>query len=153
VRREAVQGLVLNGTEEASLILLNALATATVRTRETLIHDLVSTRDERAAPLFAFLLRRVDRRAYPQVYAAAIEALGTFGGADAVGALSFALREGQWWAPLRTRRFRGAIAAALRTIGTEPAVEALQAAAKTGSRGVRSAARVELSRIPSKEPA
>ena len=61
-------------------------------------------RDERAAPFFCYLVRHLDRRALPQVYIAAIEALGTFGGADAVDALKFALHQGEWWAPLRTRR-------------------------------------------------
>ena len=134
--------------EEASGILLNALVSASGRARETLLNELIGTRDERAAPLFAYLLRRLDRRVQPRVYVAAIEALGTFGGGDAVSALTFALHQREWWAPLRTRRVRGASAAALRKIGTDPAVEALQAAAKTGSRGVRSAARGELARIP-----
>jgi HEAT repeat protein len=146
VQREAIQGLVLNGTEEASAILLSALGTATGRTRETLVNELIAMREERAAPVFAYLLRRLDRRAQPQVYSAAIEALGTYGGTDAVEALRLALYKREWWAPLRTRRLRGAIAAALGKIGTDPAIEALQMASKTGPRGVRSAARGELAR-------
>jgi hypothetical protein len=147
VQREAIQGLVLNGTEEASTILLSALGTATGRTRETLVNELLAMRDERAAPLFVYLLRRLDRRAHPQVYLAAVEALGNFGGADAVDALTFALHQREWWAPMRTRRLRVAVAAALRKIGTPPAIEALQAASTKGSRGVRSAARGELARL------
>jgi hypothetical protein len=148
VQREAIQGLVLNGTEEAAAILLRALSAASGRTRETLVNEITAMRDERAAPLFAYLLRRLDRKGHPQVYLAAIEGLGTFGGADAVEALTVALHYREWWSPMRTRRLRGAIAAALRQIGTEPALKALQAASKTGSRGVRSAARTELARIP-----
>ncbi|MEP6918034.1 MAG: HEAT repeat domain-containing protein, partial [Acidobacteriota bacterium] len=148
VQREAIQGLVLNGTEDASAILLRALSTASGRTRETLVNEISAVRDERAAPLFAYLLRRLDRKAQPQIYLAAIEGLGTLGGSDGVEALTFALHQREWWSPLRTRRLRGSIAAALRQIGTEPAVAALQAASKTGSRGVRSAARSELERIP-----
>ena len=53
VQREAVQGLVMNGSDEAAAILLRAVTTASGRTRETLIAELMSMRDERAVPVFA----------------------------------------------------------------------------------------------------
>ena len=59
-------------------------------------------RDERAAPLFCYLVRHLDRKAFPAVYASAVEALGTFGGPDAVEALREALQQGHWLAPFRT---------------------------------------------------
>ena len=147
VQREAVQGLVLNGSEEAAAILLNALKTATGRTRDTLVNELVAVRDERSVKAFAYLLRRLDRPTIQRIYAPAMEAFGTFGGTEAIEALKFALHQGQWWAPIRTRRMRAAAAAALRKVGTPEAIDALRAASTKGPRGVRTAARMELSRL------
>jgi hypothetical protein len=147
VQREAIRGLVLNATDAAADILLAALAQTSGRTRQTLINELVTLRDERAAPLFSRLVRRIDRRQFGAVYAAAVDALGSFGGADAIEALAFALEQGDWYAPLRTRRLRTAAAASLRRIGTPPALAALRAAADTGSRGARAAAKAELARF------
>jgi HEAT repeat protein len=147
VQREAIQALVLNGTDAASQILLKALTSTTGRPRETLISELTGMRDERAGPLFCYLVRHLDRKALPAVYVTAIDALGTFGGPEAVGALKEALQHGDWLAPWRTRRTRAAAAAALRRIGTDPAVTALREASSRGPRGVRSAARAELKRL------
>ena len=71
-------------------------------------------RDERAAPLFCYLVRHLDRKAFHGVYVGAIDALGSFGGPDAVEALKEALQRGDWMAPLRTRRTRASAAQALR---------------------------------------
>jgi hypothetical protein len=147
VQREAIQALILNGTDAASQILLKALTATSGRPRETLIAELTKMRDERAAPLFCYLVRHVDRKAFPNVYMSAIEALGSFGGPDAVEALKEALQHGDWFAPWRTRRTRAAAAAALRRIGTPPALTALRDASTRGRRGVRSAARTELKRL------
>jgi hypothetical protein len=147
VQREAVQGLVMNGSDEASRILLQAISTATGRTRETLLNELTGIRDERAAPLFSYLVRHMSRRKEPKLYQTSIDALGTFGGADAIAALKFALHQGDWRAPLQTRRLRAAAAQALRRIGTPPALTVLQEASARGGWGVRSAARSELSQV------
>ena len=147
VQREAIQGLVLNGSDEASAILLRALTTATGRTRDTLISELLNMRDERAAPLFCYLLRHLDRNRLQPVYLTAIDALGVFGGSDAVDALKHALFEGSWRAPLSTRRIRASAADALRKIGTPAAVEVLRGASVRGPRGVRRAARHALARL------
>jgi hypothetical protein len=147
VQREAVQALMLNGTDAASQILLQALTTTTGRPRETLISELAGMRDERAGPLFCYLVRHIDRKAFPAVYVGALEALGSSGGPDAVEALREAMQHGDWLAPLRTRRARAAAASALRKIGTGPALTALREAATKGPRGVRAAARAELKRL------
>jgi len=147
VQREAIQALVLNGTDAASQILLEALTTTTGRPREALITELASMRDERAAPLFCYLVRHLDRKAFHSVYVGAVDALASFGGPDAVEALKSALQSGDWMAPFRTRRIRASAAQALRRIGTTPAVAALREASTKGSRGVRSAARAELKRL------
>jgi HEAT repeat protein len=147
VQREAIQALVLNGTDAASQILLEALTATAGRPRQTLIGELSGMRDERAAPLFCYLVRHLDRKAFHGVYLSAIDALGSFGGPDAVEALKDALQRGDWMAPLRTRRTRASAAQALRQIGTPAAVAALNDAAARGPRGVRRAARVELKRL------
>jgi HEAT repeat protein len=104
-------------------------------------------RDERAGPLFCYLVRHVDRKAFHTVYVGAIDALGSFGGPDAVEALKEALQRGDWLAPIRTRQTRVAAAQALRKIGTSAAVTALRDASTRGSLGVRRAARAELKRL------
>jgi hypothetical protein len=147
VQREAVQALMLNGTDAASQILIQALTTTTGRPRETLIAEFNAMKDERAAPLFSYLVRHLNRKAFPLVYVGAVEALGSFGGPDAVEALKYALQQGDWKAPLRTRRLRAKAAQALRRIGTEPALAALREASGRGPRGARAAARAELKRL------
>ena len=52
VQREAVQGLVLNGSTEAAAILVSAFGTVSGRARETLVAELTSIRDRRASPFF-----------------------------------------------------------------------------------------------------
>jgi hypothetical protein len=141
VQREAVQGLVMNGSKEAAVILVQALDAAGGRVRETLAAELKNVRDPRASPLFAYLVRHLNRSKHPQVYLSAVEALGAFTDAETVETLKDALHRGDFWAPLRTRKARAAAAASLRKIGTAPAIEALKAAASHGSRGARTAAR------------
>jgi len=147
VQREAIQALVLSGTDAASQILLQALTSTSGRPRETLVAELSTIRDERAAPLFCYLVRKIDRKAFPAIYVGALDALGSFGGPDAVEALKEALQRGDWLAPLRTRRARAAAAQALRKIGTPAAVAALEEASTRGPRGVRAAAKAELKRL------
>ena len=109
--------------------------------------DLVGVSDERAAPLFCYLLRHVDRHALPRVYVGAIDALGQFGGPEAVEALKFALHQGDWKAPFETRRLRAAAAQALRKVGTPAAIDVLRECSTRGPRGVRAAAQTELARL------
>ena len=147
VQREAIQALVLNGTEAAAQILVQALAKTSGRPRETLIAELGSMRDERAAPFYAHLVRKLNRRTFPVMYVTAVEALGSFGGPEAVEALKEALYSGEWRAPLRTRRTRAAAAQALRRIGNAAAMAALEEVATNGPRGARRAARTELKQL------
>ncbi len=144
VQREAVQALVLNGSEAASQILLQAIGVTSGRPRQTLINELTAIRDERAGPLFCYLVRNIDRRKFPALYLTAIDALGGMPGPETVEALKAALRHSEWWAPMRTRRARAAAARALRLIGSPDALEALREASTRGPRGVRMAARAEL---------
>jgi hypothetical protein len=147
VQREAVQGLIMNGSEESSAILLRALTTATGRTRETLANELISTKDERAAPLYCYLVKHLKRGAFPKIYSAAIEALANSKSHDAVQALKVALQHGELWAPIRTRKVRAAAATSLRAIGTPEAIDALREMSAHGPRGARAAARAQLELI------
>jgi hypothetical protein len=146
VQREAVQGLVLNGSDDASAILLRALTSASGRTRDTLLKEVLAMREDRAAAFHAYVVRHLEPARMPRLYAAAIEALGAAGGAEAVGALKLALHRGEWWRLFANRRVRGAAAQSLRRIGTPEALDALREASRTGSFGVRAAARAELGR-------
>jgi hypothetical protein len=144
VQKEAVQAIALNGNETAYGMVLRVLAKGQPRVRDNLEKELRSLRDERAAPLFCFLVKQIDRRAYQSLYEASIDTLGTVGGPEAIEALERALYLGDWWAPFRTRALRAKIAGALHRIGTAEARDALQRAAERGPRGARAAARAQL---------
>ncbi len=144
VQREAVQGLMLNGSKEAAVILLHALTHAKGPVRDTLLGEVLKMRDQRAAPLYSYLVRQMDRGRFPQLYLTAIEALGSYGGADAIEALKVALHTGHWWTIFANRKYGGAAAHALRRIGTAGAMDALREASASGAPGARSAARAEL---------
>jgi hypothetical protein len=145
VQREAVRAILNIGTDEAYQVLQQALVGGTATSREAIMQSLGTVRDERAAPLFAYILRNVDHRGQLRsVYLRAIEALAALRDPTGVPALKDALHRGEGWAPLRTRLLRTAAAAALARIGTPEANEILDEAARTGSRGVRRAARARL---------
>jgi hypothetical protein len=144
VQREAVQGLMLNGTKEAAAILLDALTASRGKTRETLLAEVLRMRDHRAAPLYGYLVRQVNREQFPQLYLTAIEALGSFGSADAIDALKVPMHTGHWLTFFANRKYGRAAAHALRRIGTVGALDALREAAAKGAPGARAAARAEL---------
>jgi hypothetical protein len=146
VQREAVRAILNIGTDDAYRILQQALAGGTERTREAIMQTLSTLRDERATPLFAYIVRHIDYRgSLRSVYVRAIEALGSLRDPDGVAPLKEALHRGEWWAPLRTAALRGAAAAALARIGTPDALRVLEEAVAGGTRGVRNAARAHLS--------
>jgi hypothetical protein len=147
VQREAIQGLLMNSSEEASRILLDAIRKTTGRAHETLLNELSTIRDERAAPHFRYLIRHLDRRKHPRLYLSSIEAVGASSGAESVETLKVVLYQGSWTAPLETRRVRSAAASALRRIGSAQALEVLREASQRAPRGVRSAAREALAEL------
>jgi HEAT repeat protein len=148
VQREAVRAILSIGTDDAYRILETALAGGTERTREAIMQTLTVQRDERATPLFAYIIRHVDHRGpLGSVYVRAIESLGSLRDPDGVAPLKDALHKGEWWAPRRTAALRGAAAAALARIGTPEAVDVLEQAVAAGTRGVRNAARPHLSSV------
>jgi hypothetical protein len=147
VQREAVRAILMIGTDAAFEILQTALSSGTDQSREAIMQSISTVRDERAAPLFVYILRNVDHRGrLASVYVRAIESLGALKDPAGVESLKEALYKGEWWAPRRTATLREAAAAALSRIGTPEAVAALDEAASSGPRGVRNAARAHLTR-------
>ena len=103
---------------------------------------LLVVRDERATPLFSYILRNVDHRGeLNSIYLSSIDALGALKDPAAIPAIKGALYRGEWWAPRRTATLRRAAALALARIATPEAREVLDEAVREGSRGVRAAAR------------
>ena len=148
VQREAVRAILNIGTDQAFDILQKALTTGSERSRDAIIQSVTSVRDERAAPLFAYILRTVDHRGpLASLYLRAIESLGAIKDAKAVAPLKESLYRGEWWAPRRTNAIRAAAAMALARIGTPEAIAALDEAAASGTRGVRAAVRPQLDRL------
>jgi hypothetical protein len=155
VQRDALRAIMQMGSDDAFAALQTALTSGTGRTREMIMHSVGTLRDERAAPLFAYIVRQSDHRGeYEAFYRSALETLGHLGASSEpiVQALQGALKRGEWWAPVRTRRLRAAAAGALRAIGSHEALTALEAAAAQGSRGVRAAARAALAGQPPSRP-
>jgi HEAT repeat protein len=154
VQREAVRAILNIGTDDAYRILEQALAGGTERTREAIMQSLTVQRDERATPLFAYIIRHVDYRGQMRsVYVRAIEALGALRDPEGIEPLREALYKGEWWAPWRTALLRGAAAAALSRIGTTEAINILELAVAGGTRGVRNAAKAHLSTRSRRAPA
>jgi HEAT repeat protein len=103
---------------------------------------MTAMRDDRATPLFVYILRNVDHRGpLAAVYVRAIELLGSLKDSAGIPPLKEALYKGEWWRPGRTRTLRSAAAAALARIGTADAWTVLEEATSSRLRGVRAAAR------------
>jgi HEAT repeat protein len=154
VQREAVRAIMRIATEPAYQVLEKALVNGTAQSREMIMQALTLVRDERATPLFSYILNHLDHRGpLGSIYMRAIEALGTLKDPEGVAALKTALYRGEWWAPRRTATLRAAAAQALARIAAPEAVAALEEAAASGSRGIRTAARAQLSSARAARPA
>ena len=154
VQREAVRAILNLGTDAAYRILEQALAGGTTQSREAIMQSIGLVRDERATPLFAYILGHIDHRgALAPVYLRAIESLGALRDPGGIAPLRDALYKGEWWAPRRTGALRSAAASALARIGTPEAMAVLDEAIARGSRGVRSAARAQLANVRARRPA
>ena len=104
MQREAVRAILEIGTDQALQVLQQALVNGTVTSPEAIMQSLSGVRDERAAPLFAYVLRSVDHRGQLRsVCLRAIEALAALKDPIGVPALKAALHRGEWCAPGRTR--------------------------------------------------
>jgi hypothetical protein len=154
VQREAVRAILTIGTDAAYRILEQALDSGTTQSRDAIMQSIGLVRDERATPLFAYILGHIDHRgALAPIYLRAIESLGALRDPGGIAPLRTALYKGEWWAPTRTRALRTAAASALARIGTADAEAVLDEAIARGSRGVRSAARAQLSIVRARRAA
>jgi hypothetical protein len=145
VQREAVRAILTIGTDRAFHVLEEALLSGSEASRDAIMRSVGTVRDERAAPLFSYILDHVDHRGpLSSIYLRAIEALGVLKDPHGIPALERALHRGEWWTPRRTSLLRRTAAAALARMGTPEAAAALDNAARHGRRGVRAAASAAL---------
>ena len=146
VQREALRAIVQIGTNEAYHVLENALETGKPHTRDAILRALGALRDERAAPLYVYILNHTGYTGRLEAdYVSALEALGRVAVDErSVSTLKAILERGEWWAPGRTARIRAAAARALRAMGSSGAERVLNEAAEGGSGGVKRAAKLAL---------
>src|ERR1051325_8726109 len=139
VQREALRGIVQIGTNEAYKVLENAHERGADRTKEAIMQALGAFRDEKAAPLFVYILRNTDYRGDNEGnYVTTIEALGKVGTDErSTAALKEILYRGEWWSWGRTARLRLAAARALRHMGTAGADRVREEAQHGGPGPVR----------------
>jgi DNA-directed RNA polymerase subunit F len=154
VQREALRAILHIGTREALDAIQSGIASGDARTREAILQGLATLRDERAVPLLLYVLKHVRYTgALESTYLSTVEALGKVAtDGEAVDVLRDVLYRGQWWAPGRTKRLRGAAASALWSVGTTRADGVLRDAAARGPRGVRTAAESAMTRPRGKSP-
>jgi hypothetical protein len=147
VQRDAVRAIVTIGTPEA-FATIDRQCAASDAARELIVREVIGLRDTRAVPSLATVLRTTaPRGAMAPLHEAIIDALATLGAhAESTEALRGALDRGDWWAPRRTAVLRNAAAAALKRIGSTETLGALEDALRSGTRGVRAAARLALGR-------
>jgi len=151
VQRDALRAIVQTGTDEAFAALRDALTSGSARTRDMITGSFSTLRDERAAPLFAFIVRQGEFRGRTEkIFLSAVEALGALRVSNdtTIGALVEAAGRGAWWNPFQASRLRGAAVKALRTIGSPDAVAALETLASSGAYGAKSAAVEALATLP-----
>jgi HEAT repeat protein len=152
VQRESIHAIVEIGTGNAYSVLHRLLLEADTP-RDSALRELLSLRDDKAVPLFSYVLTKGEPKGkLIGVHLSIIESLGVMRPKpDSIRALQQVLQRGHWWAPFRTRAQRQAAAASLRKLGTPEAMAALEAAANNGSRGVRRIARTQIEQFSKRE--
>lgn len=146
VQREALRAIVQIGTNEAYQMLELALKSGAAHTRDAIMQALGAFRDEKAAPLFIYILNSVDYKGQNEgIYTQTIESLGKVAVDErSVSVLKDILYRGEWWAPARTARIRSTAARALRGMGTASADRTLEEAAASAPGAVRKIAKAAL---------
>ena len=146
VQRGAMRGIVQIGSPQAFAELERALESGKSHTKEFILQALSGLRDERAAPMFVYILTHTGYNGPLEgAYVSWIESLGRIANDErSVDALKEILYRGEWYAPGRTARIRAAAARALRAIAHPSADTALNDAAANGPGGVRRAAKAAL---------
>ena len=145
VQRESIRAIVQIGTEEAYAVLERALV-ASSATRDTILQELIGLRDDKAIPLLCYVLNHTaPRGTLAQVHSEIIDALGGLTlHPVSTRTLKAVLHRGDWWAPFRTAALRQAAATALRRIAAPETIAVLEEAVRSGTRGVRNAARPQM---------
>ena len=146
VQREALRAMVQVGTPEAYQMLEQALKSGAPKTRDAIMQALGAFRDEKAAPLFLYILNNTPHTGQSEaLYTQTIESLGRVATDErSVSALRDILYRGEWWAPGRTSRIRTTAARALRAMGLPSADRVLEEASIAGPGGVRKVAKAAL---------
>ena len=156
VQREALRAILQVGTRDAYQMLEQALRSGADRTKDAILQSLGAFRDEKAAPLFLYILSNTPfNSANEGLLTQTMESLGRVATDErSVSTLREILYRGEWWAPGRTARFRTTAARALRSMGTSGSDFALQEAATAGPGGVRKVAKAALAEpAPIRRPA
>jgi HEAT repeat protein len=156
VQREALRAMVQVGTGDAYKMLEQALRTGAPRTQEAILQALGAFRDEKAAPLFHYILDNTPHAGPSEaLYSQTIESLGRVATDErSVAKLREILYRGEWWAPGRTGRIRTAAARALRSMGQPSADRVLEEATIAAPGGVRKIAKAALAEpAPVRRPA
>ena len=127
-------------------MLEQALRSGADRTKEAILQSLGAFRDEKATPLFLYILSNTPFTADNEgLLTQTMESLGRVATDErSVSTLKEILYRGEWWAPGRTARFRTTAARALRSMGTSSSDFALQEAATSGPGRVRKVAKAAL---------
>jgi len=146
VQRDAIRAIVQIATDEAYAVLERALQG---KTRDAIVEQLISLRDDKAVPLLCHVLNHTKPRGQmANVHVGVIDALGGLSAhPQAAETLKRVLYSGSWWAPFRTSALRNAAAQALRRMGGPEAAAVLEEAAARGPRGVRNAARAQVGMV------
>lgn len=156
VQREALRAIVQIGTSEAYQILEQALKNGVPRTRDAILQALGAFRDEKAAPLFIYILNNTSHTGQLEaLFTQTIESLGRVATDErSVSVLKEILYRGEWWAPGRTSRIRTSAARALRAMGHPSADRVLEEASIAGPGGVRKVSKAALAEpAPVRRPA
>jgi hypothetical protein len=147
VQREAVRAILNVGTDAAYRVLEQALAGGTTRSRDAIMQSIGLVRDERATPLFSYILKHIDHRAR-----AGLPARSSRGALRDPGGISRCR-------PRSTKASGGAAPHQRAARGRAPAARSARPAPacstkrSPGSRGVRLAARTQLSSLRACRPA
>jgi HEAT repeat protein len=146
VQREALRAIVQIGTTEAYQMLELALRTGAAHTREAIMQALGAFRDEKAAPLFIYILDTTGYKGQNEsLYTQTIESLGKVALDErSVSTLKDILYRGEWWARARTWRIRTTAARALRGMGTASADRTLEEAAASAPGAIKKIAKAAL---------
>jgi hypothetical protein len=152
VQREATRAIATLGIDSAYDTLIRALERGSERTRSSILGVIWSLPPEDAEPVLSHLTVTAPcRGSMWLVHERAVERLGTVGGRKGVDALAAVLNRRSFWSPLRMRSLHRLAVDALAKLASPEAIGVLAAAAESGPRAVRSAARVHVAALAARQ--